>query len=370
MMISIRLSIFVMMLVAIHLNSNIKNKELHSRILTLLLFTYFLHNALLIPILIISPVKLVYIYLAVPFGLMYGPLMFFYYISLRKRKMSKGIITLNLIPIFIAWIAYFIFVLNEHVRIQTQMYYYPILYGCIGISLLIYSIYAYIFDSNNKDHFILFFYFILAGIFSIYISFELIIKNIDLIHSLEIVTSLTITLILALGGLLLLNLVYQLFINQFQPKLANKQNSPYVINTDAPIKDKSYKALSPSTNHISEYSNASKIKSDQKLIDDFFISDHIIDTTMSLSKAANILDISQNKLEKLIQHNHGVTFNKILTIKRIEYASKIIIENKTSEIPDNLYALCGFNSISTFYRNFNTIMGCSPSQFKTQNDLS
>lgn len=355
------------MLVALHINANIEFKQSHNKILTILLLTYLFHNTLLIPIWIISSESLLYIDLASPFGLMYGPIMYFYYKSLHKVKMSKLAIYTNLIPIIISWITYFVFILNESIRIQTSSYYYPILYGCIGISFVLYSLYIFILDTKNKDYiFSLFsFFLILAGVFMIYLSVKLFYKDLSLIITNDIASNLTMTLFMLLGGLLLFDLVFRLFKSQFQPKRTRHQYSLYNVNNEREKHTEGNEKSLLQTKSISENIKTDRFDKDKELIENFFTPEHIVDKTNDLSKAANILGMSQNRLQNLIYDYYGTTFTKILTIKRIDYACKIILDNDTSEIPDNLHELSGFNSISTFYRNFKNIKGCSPSQYKT-----
>lgn len=358
MIIPLRISIFVMMLVAIHININIENKQSRNRILTLLLITYLLHNTLLIPIWIISPVNLLYIDLAVPFSLMYGPLLFFYYKSLCNHKLSKITLFANLFPVIISWIAYFIFILNESIRIQTESYYYPILFGCIGVSFILYSSYIFIIEYKNKDHLFSFFSFflILAGVFMMYLSMEIIFKKVLLTDNQDVSTGLTVTLFMSLGGFLILDLVFRLFKSQYQHKSIRNQFLLYNTNNERVVSNK---------NINDEFNKSSSISLDKELIENIFTPEYLVDKTMDLSKAASLLGMSQNKLQNLIYDYYDTTFSKLLTIKRIDYACKTILDNDTSSIPDNLYKLCGFKSMSTFYRNFKNLKGCSPSQYKT-----
>lgn len=360
MIIPLRLSIFVVMLVAIHINTNIKNRQSHHKILTLLLSTYLLHCTLLIPILIISN-KLLYIDLANPFGLLYGPLLFFYYMSINNRKLSRITIYLNLIPIIISWIAYFIFILNESIRIQTASYYYPVLYCSIGVSLILYSLYI-ILDSKNKDHLFSFFL-ILAGVFLMYLSIKVLYKNLDSVVSEDVVSNLIMTLFMLIGGLLLFDLVFRLFKSQYYIKQIRNNNSFHNMNYGSVANNERFIINSDLVEY--EFNKESYINLEKEILENLFITEHIVDKTMDLSKAASILKMSQNKLQNFIYDYYGSTFSKVLTLKRVEYACKLIQENGTSEIPDNLYELCGFNSISTFYRNFKTIVGCSPSHYKS-----
>lgn len=355
-----------MMLVALHINSNILYKQPHHRILTLFIITYFLHNSLLIPILIISPDKLLYIDLAVPFGLMYGPLMFFYYKSFRNYSISNMTILFNLIPIVISWVAYFLFILNENIRFQTDIFYYPILYGCIGISLISYSLYIIINESRNRDNQILFlsFFLIITGIFMSYLSFEVYIKKPQIVISQDIGSSLTMSLFMSIGGLILLDLVNQLFKSQYKHSSSRNKLLLSNMNYEDVMKYDDNNTNSQQIKNVAESNKTTQTKKEKELIESFFIPEYLVDKTMDLSKAANILGMSRNKLQNMIYENYETTFTKLLTTKRIDYACKIIPEFESSELPNNLYELSGFKSMSTFYRNFKMLTGCTPSQYK------
>lgn len=171
------------------------------------------------------------------------------------------------------------------------------------------------------------------------------------------------TLFMLIGGLLLFDLVFRLFKSQYYIKQIRNNNSFHNMNYGSVANNERFIINSDLVEY--EFNKESNINLEKEILENLFITEHIVDKTMDLSKAASILKMSQNKLQNFIYDYYGSTFSKVLTLKRVEYACKLIQENGTSEIPDNLYELCGFNSISTFYRNFKTIVGCSPSHYKS-----
>lgn len=359
------------MLVAIHINANIKNRQQHNKILTVVLITYLLHQTLLIPIWIISREKYLYIDTAVPLSLMYGPLLLFYFKSLRNIPISKMSIILNLIPVVISWIVYFIFILDEDVRNVTSYHYHTILYGCIGLSLFFYSIYILKSSSkyNDQNFSFFLFYLLLAGFFMMYLSYQLFNRGPnDSGHSHSHTGgALIVTLIMAIGGIMLLDLVFRLFKSQYQSKSSIFDSTFYSVNYSIPPQSAKDVNVDKSTG-IEEHNNGETNNTEANIIRDFFDSNNITDSTLNLAKAASILNISQNNLQVLIKNIYDTTFSKLLTIKRVEMAGKIITELDSNELPDSLYTQCGFGSKSTFYRNFREINGCSPLQFKSQFD--
>ena len=82
---------------------------------------------------------------------------------------------------------------------------------------------------------------------------------------------------------------------------------------------------------------------------------------ISLDKMCKLSAMSKGNFCSLFYKLTGYSLNRYLNLCRIKKATEYINEGyKISAV----YALCGYNDFSTFYRNFKKIMGTSPQKYK------
>lgn len=82
---------------------------------------------------------------------------------------------------------------------------------------------------------------------------------------------------------------------------------------------------------------------------------------ISLSDAANELNIGSTYLSKLFKDETGIGFSEYLSNLRIEKAKLLLLDEKC-EIKD-IPAKCGFNSYDYFFKAFKKITGITPKKF-------
>lgn len=108
--------------------------------------------------------------------------------------------------------------------------------------------------------------------------------------------------------------------------------------------------------------------SDQKLDTPEFIEnikDYLhehVSKQINLQSVCKKFGISQTYLSKLFNKYENTTFNNYLTSIRIEYATKLIKENKDFYVKD-IAAMVGYKDQFYFSRVFNSVMGMSPSAY-------
>lgn len=101
--------------------------------------------------------------------------------------------------------------------------------------------------------------------------------------------------------------------------------------------------------------NSDKTELIKEYIDSFYMNPINLDT---LSKA---IGYSKYHISRILNSN-GVTFNDMLSIRRIK-ASEIMLRNNSCPITQIAFN-SGFTSITTFNRIFKKIKGCTPTEFK------
>lgn len=84
---------------------------------------------------------------------------------------------------------------------------------------------------------------------------------------------------------------------------------------------------------------------------------------ISLDKIANIANMTNNAFCKYFKKRTNKTYFRFLNELRIEYACKLLIEDKEIAINDIAYK-SGFKNISNFNRQFKSIKGVSPKKFR------
>lgn len=94
-----------------------------------------------------------------------------------------------------------------------------------------------------------------------------------------------------------------------------------------------------------------------KMLEDRFFTDPEI----NLLEFAATIKVNRDYIAKYIHSKYGETFSVYVNRLRIEYAKELLCE-KNSQIAD-VSERCGFATVSTFYRNFNRLVGCSPRDY-------
>ncbi|MDM1046327.1 helix-turn-helix transcriptional regulator [Myroides sp. 1354] len=87
-----------------------------------------------------------------------------------------------------------------------------------------------------------------------------------------------------------------------------------------------------------------------------------LDSTLTLSKVANLLNVDKSTLIRYFEQSEARTFKKYISRLRIEYAIHIIQIKEKDITVEELTILCGFNTRLSFYRAFVHFYGFAPSE--------
>src|SRR5690606_37624974 len=89
---------------------------------------------------------------------------------------------------------------------------------------------------------------------------------------------------------------------------------------------------------------------------------------LSLEGLAKQIGAPKHHLTQLLNIRMKKTFNQYINGLRVDYACEVLSENESS-IEEIAYD-CGFNSKASFNRNFKTITGYTPSEYRLRSKKS
>ena len=93
-----------------------------------------------------------------------------------------------------------------------------------------------------------------------------------------------------------------------------------------------------------------------------FIEESYADPDIRLEDAARYSGVSQDHLNLLLRRFADTTYHHLLARYRIEKCLELLHEKNYTLT--EIYSRCGFNSSTTFDRQFKRWVGCLPSEYK------
>ncbi|MGH1518922.1 helix-turn-helix domain-containing protein [Chryseobacterium sp. JK1] len=295
----------------------------------------------------------------IPFPFMHGPMLYLYILCITGRSPGKKIWLLNCVPVFIIYIMLLQFLLmSPHERVMvyqnkgkgyemlSQMIKFLMIFSGIfyvGLSLLAIKNYKKkISDqySNTEKININWSYYLIIGIALIWIA--VIIRNDVLIFSL-VVLFIVVAAYFGISRVGILDL----------PVTAEVPDSKRTDRDEETIK---YQKNSPGDDVIhSIYEKLISKMEDEKLYKD---------PDLNLNYVAKLLEVHPNILSQVINSIENKNFYDYINRQRIEEFKRIVIlqENQKFTILSLAFE-SGFNSKTSFNRNFKKYVNCSPSEF-------
>lgn len=345
-----------------------KKHHIYKQILLLSIISILLF-ALLYLVLIILPDNFLVIGYAAPLGLLVGPfIIFFKSVSIHDEK-KNYLNYVHLAPFLISFIFYILFLIkNLYFRNTSNNYeYFLVLYLISAISWLSYSLWMVCKQFSRKISygFVEIGYFLpdatsyvvllLASVYNIAI---ILTRNNDI--SLIIRTYNFSFLFLLLWFLLIFHYVITNILslcihypidlkNKTENKTDTQSNQLDVDNIDL-----KYEKSQLSTKQITEY---------KKKIEEYLSKEPYLNSDFSLEIMSADLKIYKHHCSQFFNKVYGINFSKYINRLRIEKACSFI-EKEDNLTIEEIATMCGFNSRASFYRNFNSIMGCNTSEYK------
>lgn len=346
--------IFVLAAVSLHISFLIEGEKSFDKVVRFFLvlviiqvmYTFFVY---------LAPYEYRYIDRGEPLGLLYGPLLYFAYITSGGFELNKKIVFIHALPFIVAVPFYALFLTIESFRNQESLY-LSFLYGSFALSWLGYaSLVGYKSTSPKHREFpinkvlpmiLVLILFVLAFYFILLVGTRTI-KGI----SVQAITSSLMIYAATLGAVLS---VYLFLIRRLKEKIYAVKAEFEKLNEDNEEVSTSYVKSGVQTNDIDEYA---------KKVNVYFSTKKYLDPRFSLNMMSSELKIPRHHLSQLFNQYYGQSFLKYINSLRIMHACELLeVLDLESNIED-LSEQCGFNSKTSFYRNFREIAKMTPTEF-------
>lgn len=290
-----------------------------------------------------------YIDTLAPFGLMYGPLLFFTILAIQN-KLRKRVVVKHLIPFFLYFILYFLIVFSKDISKAIR---YPMgvsLYILIPCSMVAYAIWALTvgFTGTTREG-TAYRFFRSLGLWLISVALVLVSILFSKTFTGQTIKVIIPGLILYLAMLACVGRIFQFKMNA-------------LLNPTSVAQDK------PRTEPNTKYSK-SAIGND--LLDDYSMkvkktlleSKPYLSAEFNLDALATATKIPKHHITQVFNLRLGENFSQHINRLRIEHACSLLEQNPAIKIDDVAY-MSGFNTKASFNRNFKLVKGITPTEYK------
>lgn len=352
----IRIINIIILASALHTGIYVENKTVYNKAFLAYALMVLCHNSFVLLVQLIVPDNYAYIDYAAPWGLLHGPFLFFCYYAFKNKKIERKLVYTNLIVPLLFFVGYIFLLFSSSFRYKAEFLFLSLMYALMIISWLSYAIYILnkIIRSRESSYFfahLSVFYIII----SVFMSTMILVDHPSMTTPGDEINVIAVSILMLLLTLIIFNTVQHHLTENYRFVIltGNRQSLNRTNKFNNPETSSSRVTLRPT------------ISKDE--IDNFFSSKIVTDTDLTLKKSAELLRVTQKKLSIKINKFYNVTFAKFIIQKRVEYACKLILEDKSELELKNLHQRCGFGSNASFYRNFREQMNCTPTEYKNLN---
>ncbi|SHH04980.1 helix-turn-helix domain-containing protein [Pedobacter caeni] len=302
-----------------------------------------------------------YVDIGAPFGLLYGPLCYFSFYALSGKLPGRTRVVLHLIPVGIGLVVYLMLLLLPAFRTAYCLQILRWLYIFVGISMISYSgLLLFYNDRDDKQYAhegkkvvfsVLLLVFIVALLF-ITLSYS------GALPRGEVSAFLTRMIVY------FVMLVVVIFAFRYQVDRILKETRTQILSQPIIYADKSqadnlpYRKSAIAEELLATYElRLEKMMTDNELY---------LDAEMTLEKLARLMNIPKHHLTQLFSVRIGKNFYQYLNVFRVNYACLLLKDESLDFKLEEIGFRSGFNSKTSFNRYFKANMGCTPSEYKDQ----
>ena len=296
---------------------------------------------------------LIYVDRSAPFGLMYGPFLYFAYRAIEQKEITAKQVLLHGLPFLIGLIGHFVFISSYSFRMEYRSEYYLVLYSLMGLSWFFYPVGVFIISNNGANRARLerriYYYSVILILVSSIFMLTLVLNRMMEKGSVDAPSSgATIFFIMLLGSLL----GYNYLLGRLRkPLRLEMQSFTGDLNVD------------PFERNLTGLTYAEQQGIKLKIID-YLVEKSYLDTEFSIDKMSKLLNVSKPVIQQFFKLHFNDSFLKVINALRIKEACIYLSDEAFDMNIEELALHCGFNSRASFYRNFNQEMGCSPIEFR------
>lgn len=291
-----------------------------------------------------------------PFGLLYGPLLYFAFLASTGRRIPFSTIFIHLIPFFLFLGLFFYFLISDSFRLDYGKIFYYALYSLFGISWLIYPI-SLLFKGGGMEKSMLnikkLFYYsvILLLVLAAFIIPLILSQFLNQEGGGSPISGYTIFFIMLLGA----TLAYNYFIRELSIRAKSSSNF-YSLES----KSKSEEQL--------DVKNELPISSRHFLYEEKILTylelETYLDPDFNVDMMLRDLKMSRGVLSQFFKEYFNQNVLKTINSLRIKAVCKALEQEDFDMNIEELALRCGFSSRASFYRNFSQEMDCSPVEYR------
>ncbi|UUC43864.1 helix-turn-helix domain-containing protein [Flavobacterium cerinum] len=288
----------------------------------------------------------------VPFGLLYGPILYFLAFSNDEKRPSRKNILLHLGPFLLVTIVYIVFLVKAEVLQNFSLPYFIILYSGKVLSMVLYVSYLFLNQKkmiadgrlrkliNSGATWLL----LIASLFASLIFSKVFQK--------EEMGALFPGVILYGVMLFVSLLIFKYCIDSL---LQYSKTEEALSDDDLQMTKKQYQKSALTPEILREY--------EQKLNEMMEKEQIFLDTELSLESLSRKVKIPKHHLTQLFNMTINQTFYQYINSYRVSYSCQLLLDEPETNLEEIAFK-SGFNSKVTFNRYFKNLMECTPSEYR------
>lgn len=350
-------TIFVVALQGVLLSFGIRDRNTIDRILSVFLVQMLVDVSFMFLFTEVFP-GMEYVSTAAPFGLTFGPFLFWIYKILEGKVLSRGKLWLHFMPFFLGVLGYVVFLSSPLFRSSYAIGYYTVLYGAMCVSWVLYPIFVFTAKKGPEN--------INLGVFKYTMIVLLILTSFMLPFVWEnynggVKEEPLMTGVIVIGAMLAgVSLIYWYMLGRLRV-------SP-VSDEDRGFEQEDEVQLVPQLPQEVESRQSTDISAvQQRKIAEYLAMEKYFDASFKLEQMSQDLNVPKSLISQYFTQVYSEGFVKTINAWRIAKACDMLLSVELDMSMEELAFACGFNSRASFYRNFNLEKGCSPMIYREQN---